>query len=64
MGFLDAVASAGPHANNLQIAPERQLRQHLITQFLQARCSSWCQTNSVKAFKAFLVTKCNKISQL
>jgi len=27
-------------------------RQHLNTQFLQARCSSWCPTNSVEALKA------------
>jgi len=26
--------------------------QHLLTQFLQAGCSSWCPTNSVKALKA------------
>ena len=28
------------------------LHQHLITQFLQAECSSWRPTNSVKALKA------------
>ena len=38
----DALASARPCANNL----------HLITRFLQARCSSWHPTNSVKALKA------------
>jgi len=37
--FCDAVASAGPYANNLHLAPDRYPRQHLITQFLQARCS-------------------------
>jgi len=26
--------------NNLYLAPDRQLHQHLITQFLQAGCSS------------------------
>jgi len=41
MGFWNAVASAGPHANNLHLAPDRQPHQHLITQFLQAECSSW-----------------------
>jgi len=40
MGFGMAVASAGPYANNLHLAADRQPRQHLITQFLQARCSS------------------------
>jgi len=37
-----AVASAGPYANHL----------HLITLFLQARCSSWRWSNSVEALKA------------
>ena len=31
-----AVASAGPYANNLHLAPDRQPHQHLITQLLQA----------------------------
>jgi len=35
MGFWDAVASAGPYANNLHLAPDRQPHQHLITHFLQ-----------------------------
>ena len=48
MGFQDAVASAGPYANNLHLAQDRQPHQHLITQLLQARCSSWCPTNIVK----------------
>ena len=51
MGFRDAVASAGRYANNLHLAPDRP-HQHLITQLLQARCSSWRPTNSVKALKA------------
>ena len=50
-GFGTAVASAGPYANNLHLAPDRQPQQHLITQFLPAGCSSWRQTNSVKALK-------------
>jgi len=37
MRFWDAAASAGPYANNLHLAPERQPHQHLIAQFLQAR---------------------------
>jgi len=47
---------AGPYANNLHLAPDRQLHQHLITQFLQAGCSSRRTTNSVKALTA-LVSK-------
>jgi len=46
------VASAGPYANNLHLAPDRQPHQHLITQFLQAGCFSWRPTSSVKALKA------------
>jgi len=44
-----AVASAGPYANHLHFDPDRQPRQHLITQFLHANCSSWHPTNRVKA---------------
>ena len=44
-GFGDAVASAGPYANNLHLVPDRQPHQHLISQFLQAGCSSWRPTN-------------------
>jgi len=47
------VASAGPYANHLHLAPDRQPHQHLITQFLLARCSSWHPANSVKVRKAF-----------
>ena len=47
-----AVVSAGPYANNLHLAPDRQPDQHLIAQFLQAGCCSRCPTNSVKALKA------------
>jgi len=36
----DAVALAGPYTNNLHLAPDRQPHQHLISQFLQAGCSS------------------------
>ena len=39
-GFGDAVAQVGPWSH-----------QHLVTQFLQDGCSSWCSTNSVKAPK-------------
>jgi len=52
MGFWDALTSAGPYANNLHLAPDGYPRQHLITQFLQARCSSRCPVNSVKALMA------------
>jgi len=33
-----AVASAGPYANHLHLALDRQPHQYLTTQFLQARC--------------------------
>ena len=33
MGFWDAVASAGPYANDLHLALDRQAHQHLITNF-------------------------------
>ena len=46
------MASAGLYSNNLHLAPDKQPQQHLITQFLQARCSSWRPTNSVKVLKA------------
>ena len=51
-GFWDAVAPAGPYENNLHLDADRYPHQHLITQFLQAGCSSWCPTNSFKALKA------------
>jgi len=50
-----AVASAGPYANCLHLAPDRYPHQHLVAQFLQTRCSSWCLTNSVKALKAIRI---------
>jgi len=37
MGFGDAVASAGPYAKNLHLAPDRQPHQHLITQVFTGR---------------------------
>ena len=51
-GVWDAVASAGPYANNLHLASDRQPHQHLTTRFLQTGSSSWRPTNSVKALKA------------
>ena len=33
MGFWDAVASAGPYANNLHLAQDRKPHQHLIIHF-------------------------------
>ena len=45
-----AVASAGPYAS-LHLAQDRQLCQHLTTQFLQAECPSCRPTNSIKALK-------------
>jgi len=55
MGFWQAVASAGPYAGNLHLTPELQTDNYTNTSslnFLQARCCSWCPTNSVKALKA------------
>ena len=37
---------------SLYLTPGRQPHRHVITQFLQAGCSSWCPTNTVKALKA------------
>ena len=51
-GVWDAMASAGPYANNLHLAPDRQPHQHLTTRFLQTGSSSWRPTSSVKALKA------------
>jgi len=51
MGFWDAVASAGPYANNLHPAPDRQPHQHLITQFFTGQMLSM-MPNSVSALKA------------
>ena len=33
MGFVMAVASAGPYENNLHLTPDRKPHQHLNTQF-------------------------------
>jgi len=49
------VASAGPYANHLHLAPDRYPHQYLTTQFLQARCTSCHPTNSINALKAYLV---------
>jgi len=51
MGFWDAVASAGPYANNLHLTPDRQPRQ----QFLQALPDS--QRTVSKHFKAILLSE-------
>jgi len=56
MGFWDAVASAGPYANNVHLAPDRQPHQHPNVQFLQAGCSSWRPTNRVSVIKALKAT--------
>jgi len=40
MGFWDAVASAGPYANDLHLASDRKPHQYFITHFLQAGCPS------------------------
>ena len=41
----------------IHLAADRQPHQHLITQFLQARCSSWHPTNIIKALKAVQSTE-------
>jgi len=46
-----AVVSAGPYAHNMHLAPDRQPRQYITAQFLQARCPSCHPTNSVEALK-------------
>jgi len=51
-----AAASAGPYAN-LHLAPDRQPRQHSITQFLQARCPSCHPTNSSKHWRQRITNK-------
>jgi len=50
------VASVGPYANHLHLAPDRQPRQYLITHFLQTGCSSRRPANSVKTLKALRTT--------
>ena len=37
VGFSDAVASAGPRANNLHLAPDRQPHLHLINSIFTGR---------------------------
>jgi len=46
-----AMASAGPYANHLHLAPDREPRQYLTTHFLQVGCPSCDPINSVKALK-------------
>ena len=48
-GFGVAVTSAGPHANNLHLAPDRLPYQHLVTQFFTGwmfflTCNQQCQS--------------------
>ena len=50
MGNWDAVASAGPYANNLHLAPDKHTNT-LSLNFSQAGCSSCCPINTVKALK-------------
>jgi len=54
MRFWDAVASAGPHANNLHLAPDRQPHQYLSHQsmFTGRMLFLLFPTNGVKALKA------------
>ena len=50
-GFGMAVASAGPYANNLHLAPDRQPHQHLITQIFIGRML-FLMPSHVRALKA------------
>jgi len=43
--------SAGPYANHLHLAPDREPCQYHTTQFLQAGCPSCHPTDSVKALR-------------
>jgi len=58
-----ALASAGPYANHLHLAPDRLPRPYLTTQFFQAGCPSCHPTNSVETLKAedshYLLPKLN-----
>jgi len=57
MGFRDAMASAGPYANNLRVTPDRKPDQYLLSDFLLAVCSSWHPTNLLlKRLKIFFRT--------
>jgi len=49
------MASAGPYANHLHLAADRQPRQYLTTQFLPAGCPSCHPPNSVKVLKAVVL---------
>jgi len=48
-----AVASAGPYANYLHLAPDSYPCQYLTTWFLQAGCPSCHPSNSVKALNTY-----------
>jgi len=48
------VASAGPYASHLHLNEDRQPRQYLTTQFLQAGCPSCYPTNRVKALNTII----------
>jgi len=54
MGFSDAVASAGPYANNLHLAADRQtdVDQHLIAQFYSQQML-FLTPNRVKALRGY-----------
>ena len=52
--FVEVVSSLLEACTSLQT---RKPHQHIITQLLQAGCSSWCQTDSVKALKTHRTDK-------
>ena len=55
MGFWDAVASAGSWTICTSLPTDNQTNTSSLS-FLQAACSSWHPTNSVKAPKAKMIT--------
>ena len=62
MGFWNAVASAGPYANNPHLAPDTDNHTNTSSlNFLHAGCSSWCPTNSVNTLKAVSYLERNRI---
>ena len=59
-----AVASAEPYASYLHFAPEDNHASTSSLRFLQAGCSSWHPTNSIKSLKANLFTRTKVLTGL
>ena len=63
MGFGDAVASPGPYANNLHLAPDRKPYQHHITQFFTGRVlGTICAAAVMRVVVTITVKTCYKCS--